>query len=540
MSRIGEGDEARFLAAIPTGPGWKIARVEAVAEEGSVPLGRLLFYRMAGKDGVGVDDYPSERESFTAGAAEVLRKKLDAVREPPAFSVLVPVFNPDPEHLREAVESVRAQVYPHWELILADDASDRGGVAETLEALAKGEARIRLLRSRVNGHISRTSNLAAAEARNPWLVLLDHDDRLSPAALGEFAVALDRNPDVAFVYGDEDKIDRTGKRRNPYFKPGWNRQLLEAQNYICHPSAFRADRFREVGGFRVGFEGSQDWDLFLRLTEILGARAILRVPRVLYHWREHPDSTAGSLAAKPYATEAARKAVTEARRRRGLSPEVRLLRGMYWDPAETDEWPRTERWDPRCRRDKRRGTGWLRVERMAFSAERIDWLERRLGRFSEDPDVGVVGVRIDGLDGIRHCGFAAHLQAGLLRLFAGANPLEPGMGCRAVLPQEIGAVGGEIFFLRSELAEELALWRERTVSADAAACGLCRSAVKMGYRVVLDAATLLTVDATEPPEFVPASDEHLLREADPGWFVDDPAFHPVLEPVSGPLKPIRF
>ncbi len=537
VSRLGEGDEARFAAAIPTGAGWKSAVVEAVTAGRGVRLVRYLFFRFAGGRGAAEADYPSARERWGPEEEAVSRRLLDEVREPPSFSVLVPVFNPDPLHLREAIDSVRAQVHPGWELILADDASDRDGVGEALARAAAADPRIRVVRNSANRHISRTSNRAAAEARHPWLALLDHDDKLAPDALAQFALALDRSPSTDFLYADEDKWGADGRRRSPYFKPALNRVLLESQNYICHPAVFRADLFERTGGFREGVEGAQDWDLFLRMTAGLARDRVRRVPRVLYHWREHPGSTADSLDAKPYVLGAARRVVGEARARRGLTGGLRLVGGMYWDPEEPEEPVAALCFG---REGKAAGPAeWVRIGGDDLPPGELSGLGRRLGRFAADPQIGVVGFRTDAPGGIVDCGIAAHPEGGLLRLFAGAERGEPGMGWRASLPQEIGAVAGRVVFFRRELREDLLRWREKLGAGDAALCGLCRAAWRKGYAVVLDAATVLPAEVSVRPPFLPAEVE-ALRAFDPDWFLDDPMFHPRLEPVSGPLKPIRF
>ncbi|MFP4358191.1 MAG: hypothetical protein ACLFRP_06230, partial [Puniceicoccaceae bacterium] len=258
---------------------------------------------------------------------------------------------------------------------------------------------------------------------------------------------------------------------------------------------------------------------------------------VLYHWREHPGSTADSLEAKPYALEAARRAVAEARERRGLPGGLRLVGGMYWDPVEPDEAVPSGVFD-----DEEGAAGpeeWIRAGGHGLPEAELARLGRRLGRFAADPRIGVVGFRADAPDGIADCGIAAHPEGGLLRLFAGADRAEPGMGSRAWLPQEIGAVAGRVVFFRRGLRGDLLRWRRELGEGDAALCGLCRSAWKQGFSVVLDAATVVPAEVAVRGPFLPGEVE-ALRAFDPGWFLGDPMFHPRLEPVSGPLKPIRF
>jgi O-antigen biosynthesis protein len=240
----------------------------------------------------------------------------------PLISVLVPVYDTPERYLREAIESVLAQRYPHWELCLVDDCSTAAWVPKVLEEYGAGDDRVRVVRREENGHISAASNTGVAMARGEWVVLLDHDDTLAEHALAMAALAIDDRPDAGLLYSDEDKIDDGGRRSTPFFKPEFDPLLLLAQNYLCHMTMLRTELVRAVGGFREGLEGSQDWDLVLRATEQLRPDQVVHVPHVLYHWRVHPGSTAAALGAKPYAIAAGRRAVSDHLARRGQAAEV--------------------------------------------------------------------------------------------------------------------------------------------------------------------------------------------------------------------------
>jgi GT2 family glycosyltransferase len=246
------------------------------------------------------------------------------------ISLLMPTYNPPAQWLVKAIESVRAQYYPHWELCIADDASTEPHVRRILEDYARRDERIRIMLRETNGHISAASNSALALATGEFIALLDHDDELAPHALSEVVLALVQQPDLEFIYSDEDKIDEHGQRFTPYFKPDWNPDLLLAQNYTSHFSVFRTTRLRAIGGFREGYEGSQDWDLTLRATEGLDPARIRHLPRVLYHWRAIPGSTALSVDEKSYPVEAARKALADHFDRCGERVDLELLPGNYW------------------------------------------------------------------------------------------------------------------------------------------------------------------------------------------------------------------
>jgi GT2 family glycosyltransferase len=226
----------------------------------------------------------------------------------PRFSIVTPVFDPPEAVLRATVRSVEAQTCGDWELCLVDDASPAPHVARVLAELAASEPRIRVATRPANGGIVAASRDAVAMARGEFLALLDHDDELHPDALRLVDEALRATPDADYAYTDEDKIDERGRRSAPVYKPDWSPERFRTQMYTCHLSVLRASLVDEVGGFREGFEGSQDWDLVLRVTE--RARQVVHVPQVLYHWRTLATSTAGrGEAAKPYAYEAGTRAL---------------------------------------------------------------------------------------------------------------------------------------------------------------------------------------------------------------------------------------
>jgi glycosyltransferase involved in cell wall biosynthesis len=238
------------------------------------------------------------------------------------MSVIMPVYNPPPDLLRAAIDSVRVQLYTNWELCIADDCSSDDGVTEILNEYATMDARIKVTRRETNGHISAASNTALSMATGEWTGCLDHDDILAEHALALVAAAINDHPEVGIVYSDEDKLDGAGIRHGPYFKPDFDPLLLLGQNYLSHLCLFRRDLVTEAGGYRVGYEGSQDWDLTLRVSELVTTEQVVHIPHVLYHWRVHAGSTASGLAAKPYAVDAGRRAVIDHLARTGRSGRV--------------------------------------------------------------------------------------------------------------------------------------------------------------------------------------------------------------------------
>jgi GT2 family glycosyltransferase len=242
----------------------------------------------------------------------------NALERLPTISIVMPVFNPPRQFFEEAIESVRNQVFTGWELCIADDASTDPWVWPRLQELATQDSRIRITRRNVNGNISHASNAAAALATGDFLLFLDQDDLLTRDAVAEVALATLEFTDVHVVYSDDDKIDGEGRRFAPQFKPDWSPELLLSYMYFSHVFCVRRKLFNQCGGFRVGFEGSQDYDLALRVTE--KARRVVHLPLVLYHWRVLPGSTALSGNTKPASFEAGRRAVEEALTRRSGCP----------------------------------------------------------------------------------------------------------------------------------------------------------------------------------------------------------------------------
>ena len=255
------------------------------------------------------------------------RRRLATVSPAPRLSVVMPVYDPDPGFLRDAVESVRAQLYADWELCIADDCSTDPEVGAVLDRLARRDRRIKVVRRTENGHISAATNSALALASGDWVAFLDHDDVLAPHALALMALHIAARPDAQLLFSDEDKLGADGGRLSPYFKPEFDPRLLAGQNYLTHLLVVRRELVTALGGLREGLEGAQDWDLVLRATEQLEPEQIVHVPHVLYHWRAHAASTAEAGAAKPYAWEAGRRAVAEHLARAGGGGETTILPG---------------------------------------------------------------------------------------------------------------------------------------------------------------------------------------------------------------------
>ncbi len=244
----------------------------------------------------------------------------------PLVSVVMAVYDPPVALLDAAIRSVLDQVYDNVELCIADDRSKDSRVRDRLKKWSEEDPRVKVMFRDENGHISKASNSALALATGEFVALMDHDDLLSPDAIYHIVKRLNLDRALDILYTDEDKVDEQGIHSDPHFKPQWCPDHLLSRNYFGHLVVVRTSLMQRIGGFRVGFEGSQDYDLLLRLTEI--TQRIARIPRVLYHWRIHSGSAARGEDVKPYAYDAAKRALTEALQRRGEPGDVSFLYGF--------------------------------------------------------------------------------------------------------------------------------------------------------------------------------------------------------------------
>lgn len=246
--------------------------------------------------------------------------KLDTFKYKPFFSFIVPSYNGDPKFLKECLDSLLNQSYKNFEIVICDDASTNEDSVKILEEYEKNNKNITLVRRKKNGMISKASNDAIKAAKGEFIVLVDNDDVIHQDSLYYFAKALNKDKNIDFLYSDEDKIDYNGKIMEPHFKPDFSPDTLMSLNYICHLSCIRKSLVDKVGGFRSEFDGSQDYDLFLRLVE--NTDKIYHVEKVLYHWRQTPDSTAGFLSNKDYAITNGKKALEDSLKRRNLNGDI--------------------------------------------------------------------------------------------------------------------------------------------------------------------------------------------------------------------------
>jgi GT2 family glycosyltransferase len=313
-----------------------------------------------------------ERHRVTAARLAVIRENIESFTYRPLVSLLMPVFNIDQAWLDAAVTSVRQQAYPNWQLCIVDDASTAKHIQPYLQALARQEPRVILKSLAVNEGISGASNHALALATGEFVGLIDHDDVLAPDAIYEVVRRLNADRSIDLIYTDHDVRDQDGVRRHPLFKPDWSPDLLLSMNYITHFCVYRRELVERAGGFRKGLEGSQDYDLLLRVTEL--TTRVEHIPKQLYSWVQAPTSVASDPGAKPYAHEAGRRALIDALQRRGIAGEVldgygapyryRVKRAIVGQPLVSIIIPTRDNWRllERCLRSLELRTGYRRFE----------------------------------------------------------------------------------------------------------------------------------------------------------------------------------
>lgn len=277
----------------------------------NVREGYRYFKRLRNYDRNDYKKWSRQYCTLTDHDHEVIKRNIQQLEFHPLISIVMPVYNTPTEFVDAAIWSVRKQLYQDWELCIADDNSANQLIRDLIIKHGKEDKRIKWRFRESNGHISAASNSALELAKGEFVGFLDHDDTLSEDALYHVVQSINANPNVKILYSDEDKVCEKGNYFDPHFKSDWNPELLFSHNYVCHFVVYRLDVVRNAGGFRVGFEGSQDHDLILRVMKHVSTKDITHIPKILYHWRALPGSTALASQQKDYASEAGLKALQE-------------------------------------------------------------------------------------------------------------------------------------------------------------------------------------------------------------------------------------
>jgi len=335
----------RWIDSIGFDRDWYLKRYPDIAKAGIDPLNHYVSYgKLEGRKKNANDrslikvkahsipaytDWIRLYDTLTDYERNKMKLEIKQMASPPTFSIVMPVYNPSPVWLRRAIESVCHQIYPNWELCIVDDASTNPDVIQDLKEMVAKDPRISIQIRTKNGNISAASNDALSMAQGEWVVFMDHDDELKEDALFWIARAIGTKERASIIYSDEDKIGEDGVRRDPHFKTEWNPALLLSYNYFCHLLAIRKDLVNQAGGFREGFEGAQDYDLILRCIEHIDPETILHVPRVLYHWRIHSQSSASDIRVKYGAREAGACAIADHLARKEIAAKVSSVESGY-------------------------------------------------------------------------------------------------------------------------------------------------------------------------------------------------------------------
>ncbi|MGD9731469.1 MAG: glycosyltransferase [Desulfamplus sp.] len=287
----------------------------------------MLLKKWASSEWIEYQAWIFHKEFMTLNQWQVIRNESINLVDPPLISVITPSYNTDPAMLRECIYSVQIQAYHNWEMCIADDGSTNQETIAVLKDFALKDSRIKVSFSDVNQGICHATNRALEMVKGEYVAFLDHDDLLAVNALFCVAQAICTNRSIDVVYSDRDMLSLRGLRFMHLFKPDWSPELLFSMNYICHLMVYRTSIIEHVGGIHHEFEGSQDYDLILRVMEL--KPVVYHIAKILYHWRQNEQSVALNHNAKAYAYKAGVLALTHSLKRRGLKGEVRELSDLW-------------------------------------------------------------------------------------------------------------------------------------------------------------------------------------------------------------------
>ncbi|MEM7617494.1 MAG: glycosyltransferase family 2 protein, partial [Pseudomonadota bacterium] len=280
-----------------------------IRENGLLHFIRFLMHYSKGQ--VTYKEWVKLHDTLNDEARQAIKKHIASFKLNPKISIIMPVYNIDKKYLVKALDSVCNQLYENFELCIADDCSTMPHIKEIIAQYQKKDARIKVVYRKENGHISAASNSSIEIATGEYLALLDHDDELSEHALYYVVNEINNHPQADLIYSDEDNINENNDRFHPYFKSDWDPDLFFGQNMFNHFGVYRTTIVKEIGGFRVGYEGAQDYDLCLRVLAKSSYDKVRHIPQILYHWRAIEGSTAMDIDYKQYALDASRKAMQD-------------------------------------------------------------------------------------------------------------------------------------------------------------------------------------------------------------------------------------
>jgi len=526
-----------------------------------------------------------EAHRVSAAALASMRQEVRGFTLQPLISVLTPVFDTPVPWLRAAVESVLVQVYENWELLLIDDGSTNADLLRALPALGGHDRRIRLVRLESHQGISAALNKGFNLTEGQWVTFLDHDDLLEPDALFQNVKLLQENPELDLIYSDEDKLTDQGFD-SPILKPDWSPDFFLSCNYLCHMIFLRRDLVRVVGGFRSQFDGSQDYDLLLRVSE--RTNRIHHIPRVLYHWRRSENSSASDVRQKRGQLEASWRAIEAHLKRRGEQAHVAVdwRTHAFYVRRELREARKISVIIPsfrgpgslkRClesvvsrtsypnyeivivqvdERDKiaeattdsshrvlyftdaandsaaknyaveHTDSPWLLFLDDKVEAIGPDWLTI-MAEHVQRAETGAVGPRLVNSSGtIEHAGLVLGVNGIAQSAFRGFPAEHPGVNRQLQMTRNYSAISGACLLLRREVFQQIGGFDEK-LSGALADIDLCLKMREAGYLIVYTPLAKLCWDPS-PSEAVDASAEGIMRQRWSDVLERDPYYNPSL------------
>jgi glycosyltransferase involved in cell wall biosynthesis len=534
-----------------------------------------------------VTNYQKWFEQHRASAEQLasMRHEVRAFASQPLISILTPVFDTPVPWLRDAVESVLAQVYENWELVLIDDGSTDADMLRALPALGARDRRIRLVRLESHQGISAALNKGLDLASGDWVTFLDHDDLLEPDAVFQNVKQVQKNPEVDLIYSDEDKLTDDGFD-SPILKPDWSPDFFLSCNYLCHMIFLRRDLVREVGGFQRQFDGSQDYDLLLRVSE--RTNRIHHIPRVLYHWRRSENSSASDVRQKPGQLEASWRAIEAHLKRRGEPAHVAVdwRTHAFYVRRELREARKISVIIPsfrgpeslqRClesvvsrtsypnyeivivqmgERDKSAEATTDFSQRVLYLADAMndsaaknhavahtdspwllfldenvealdpDWLTI-MAEYVQRPETGAVGPRLVNRNGtIEHAGIVLGVNGIAQPAFRGFPAEHPGVNRQLQMTRNYSAVSGACLLTRREVFLEIGGFEE-SLPGSLADVDLCLKMRRADYQIVYTPVAKLYWDAPVGDE-VGATAEAIMRQRWSDILEQDPYYNPNL------------
>jgi O-antigen biosynthesis protein len=500
-----------------------------------------------------------DRHRPTSRELEEMRRASRAFSFQPLISIVTPVFNTPVAWLEQTVVSVLAQVYENWELLLIDDASTESGTVDLLSDLERRDSRIRVIRREKNGGISVASNDGLAQARGEWVAILDHDDLLEAEALFQTAKLLQTKDDVDLIYSDEDKLTEEGFA-SPMLKPDWSPDFFLSYNYICHFTTFRRSLAQQAGGFRSEFDGSQDYDLFLRMIE--KTDRIHHVSRVLYHWRRTDKSVADNIRRKPGALEAGRRAIEEHLQRTGAHAYVAVdwRTHAYWVRRDIEApqqisiiTARRDSTEPLAQKTnypnfetvivdlgsqpnrsavynvaaKQTNSPWILFLDRNVEPSESDWLTL-MAEHVQRPEVGAVGARLISSDNtIEHAGVVVGADGEAQPAFRGLAAEEAGVCRQLQITRNYSAVSGACLLTRREVFQEVGGFDEE-LPMELAEVDLCLKMRRAGYLIVYSPFAKLYYNPSRGERKVDNHSVEVMRKRWADVLARDPYYNPNL------------